>query len=175
MTNEKAISLKDALNKLRKYGITGNDVYMVDFFPLIEMVWADGQAQAGEIDILDGYIEKHVNSINKLTGCKVLSPENARKFVKKFLEKKPDPEIMKTLRDLVKPIRLATADEEKNEKLRQSLLFLCMDIAAISTTVYPYESDERFDLDEKACFFSIWQSLSASDSTQETVTGGYFL
>ncbi len=162
----KTVSLRGALNTLRQYGITGNDVYLVDFFPLIQMVWADGQAQQGEIDILLKHITKHVEHVNKLAGCKVLHHEDAEKFIMRFIEKEPDPEIMTTLTELVTPIRLSTSNKEENEKIRKSILWLCMDIAAIATTMYPYESDERFDRNEKERYFSIAETLSLSDTSQ---------
>ena len=166
MKCDRTITLTGALNTLRQHGITGNDVYLVDFFPLIEMVWADGQAQQGEIDILNNHIKKHVEHVNKLAGCKVLHHEDAEKFIMRFIETKPDPEIMTTLRKLVTPIRLSTSNKEANEKLKKSLLSLCMDIAAIATTMYPYKSDERFDSNEKECFYNIMESFSSSDTLQ---------
>ncbi|WP_446011892.1 hypothetical protein [Candidatus Electrothrix sp.] len=70
---------------------------------------------------------------------------------------------MKTLRDFIKPVRMANAAREENEQLRSSLLRVCMDIASSSVTKYPYDFDERFNSDEKICFFGILESLSGCE------------
>ena len=162
---DKGISRRDALNVLRRFGITGEQIYFVDFFPLIEMIWADGQAQAGEIAVLEDYIEKHVKRINALAGCEVLRFQDAKAFADQFIEKRPDPEIMNTLRNLVKPLRLAAADDEENKQLRDSLLCTCMDIASSSVTEYPYDLHGRFSPEEKKCFFSILESLAEQEQS----------
>jgi hypothetical protein len=153
------ISRKDALNALKAFGINGNQVYFIDFLPLIEMVWADGHAQESELVIVENHIKTHVDQVNTLAGCKVVSADDARTFINRFITERPDPELMKTLRQFVKPVRLTSADKKENDRLRSSLLDLCMDIASSSVTEYPYNWNERFHPDEKRCFFSILESL----------------
>ena len=166
MTEGTTISRKDALNELRKFGITGEQVYLIDLIPLIEIVWADGHAQSGEITILEDFVEKHVDNINKQAGCKVLELDQAKTFVKRFLVKRPSPEVMATLRRFVYPLRLRSADEKENQELKDSLLRACMDIASSSVVEYPYHFQERFCPDEKKCFFSILESLSKSEKEE---------
>jgi len=169
MTEEKVISRQAALAELKRFGITGEQVYLIDFIPLIEMLWADGQVQAGEVAILDDYIDKHVSCVNKQAGCKVLETGKAQEFVNRFLTNRPSPEIMQTLRGFVKPVRLSAADERDNQKLRESLLHTCMDIASSAVTEYPYQLQERFNPAEKRCFFRILESLSEPEPQERSV------
>ncbi|WP_339138309.1 MAG: hypothetical protein WGN25_08665 [Candidatus Electrothrix sp. GW3-4] len=160
MVEHIVISRKDALKALKGYGITEEQVYLIDLIPLIEMMWADGLTQRGEIAALENYIERHVEHVNRLAGCQVLSFQAARDFAEQFIEERPSADLMSTLRNFVKPVRLSAADKGDNERLRSSLLAACMDIASCSVTDYPYDFEERFNPDEKACFFSILESLS---------------
>jgi hypothetical protein len=164
MTEDKVISRQDALKELKRFGISGEQVYLIDFIPLLEILWADGEAQPSEVTILEEFVEKHVDNINKQAGCKVLELEQAKAFVNRFLVKRPDPEIMKTLRSFVKPLRLSSADKGENQQLKESLLCACMDIAASAVTEYPYGLHDRFCHEEKRCFFSIMESLSKSEA-----------
>lgn len=167
MTEEKIISRQDALKELKRFGISGNDVYLIDFIPLLEIVWADGEAQPSEVAILEEFVEKHVDNINKQAGCKVVELDQAKAFVNRFLAKRPDPEIMKTLRQFVKPLRLSLGDKKENQQLKESLLCACMDIAASAVTEYPYGLHDRFCQEEKKCFFNILESLSTSEAEEQ--------
>ncbi len=150
---------QEAVNELKKYGITGAQIYLIDLIPLIEIIWADGHAQAGEVSILDNYLQKHVEHINEIAGTEVLTFDKALAFVQRFVNERPDPELLKTLRSFVAPIRLSSSDIESNEALRQSLLAACLDIASSSVIKYPYGINERFNPEEKRCYFEIVESL----------------
>jgi hypothetical protein len=163
MTENNIISRRYALKELQKFGITGEQVYLIDVIPLIEIMWADGHTQPSEMSILEAYLEKHVDCVNKQAGCRVLELDQAKKFVNRFLAHRPSPEIMETLRGFVKPLRLSSADKKENQVLRDSILATCMDIASIAVVEYPYHFEERFCLDEKKCFFSICESLAEED------------
>lgn len=167
MAEDKMISRQAALNELKRLGISGEQVYLIDFIPLLEVVWADGEAQPSEVTILEEFVENHVDNINKQAGCKVLELAQAKAFVNRFLVKRPDPEIMKTLRRFVKPLRLSSADQKENQQLKESLLCACMDIAASAVTEYPYGLHDRFCHEEKRCFFSILESLSESEAAEQ--------
>ena len=169
MMEDAAVSRRDALNALKGYGITGEQVYLIDLIPLIEIMWADGEAQKGEVAVLEHYIEQHVAQVNKDAGCCVLSFETAKAFAEQFIKERPSPELMKTLRSFIKPVRLSGTDRKNNERLRSSLLSACMDIASSSVTHYPYNFEERFNPEEKACFFSILESLSEDERSYHTM------
>ena len=162
MTSKKTeFTRQDAVEELQRHGIEGADIYLMDIIPLIEMIWADGQAQPGEVSILENFLEKHIDRLNKMSGYPVLTMKRARSFVERFLTSRPDPKLMNTLRSLVTPVRLSTSDERLRNRVKDSLLAACLDIAATAVTGYPYGIDERFNSQEKRCFFEILDSLEA--------------
>lgn len=150
----------DAIAELEGFGITGAQIYLIDLIPLIEMIWADGKAQDSEVSILADYLKAHVKHINQLAGYEALTPAEAKTFVKRFLKKRPDPQLLTTLRSLIAPVRLAGSDMQVREKLKASMLAACLDIASSSVTEYPFGLNDRFNKDEKRCFFEILKSLS---------------
>ena len=159
MTKTPKLTRQEALDELKRYGITGSQIYLIDIIPLLEMIWADGKPQDGEVAILEDYLEKHVIHINELANCELLTLEGARSFVLQFLRKRPDTELLKTLRSLVAPVRLSSSDTAENNALRESLLAACLDIVSSSVIEYPYRLGERFNPAEKRCFFEILESL----------------
>lgn len=158
-STETPIERKQALAILRRHGIQGADVYLIDLLPLIEMIWADGKAQDAELAIFDDFLVRHVAHVNRLAGYPMLTPLGARQFVLRFLRERPDPEIVRTLRAMVAAVRLGSSDEAANQALRSSLLATCVDIAASAVTTYPYGEGERFDAEEKRSFFEILDSV----------------
>ena len=155
----KLISRGKALEELEKFGIKGNDVYFIDIIPLIEMIWADGQAQDGEMAIFNEFLQKHVKHLNKLAGFEAFTVNDARKFVARFFKKRPSPNLLKTLRQLSICVGTSCADPGENAAHKESLLGVCLDIAASSTTQLPYGLHDRFEPSEKRCFFEILDTL----------------
>ena len=119
------ISRTNAVKALEGFGITGEQVYLIDLIPLIEIMWADGQIQKGEVAVLEDYIEKHVNQVNRQAGCHILSFQMARDFVDRFIDERPSSELMKTLRDFIKPVRMANAAREENEQSTACITTFC--------------------------------------------------
>ncbi len=159
MTEKKELSHREAVERLKRFGITGEKVYLIDLILLIEMMWADGHAQQGELDVLENYLKKHIDSVNRRTGCEVLRLQDARDFVKPYINKRPSPESIKNLRELVKPISFP-CDSRMTDKLKDELLHVVIDVGASSVTDYPYALDERFNTEEKQCLFNVMQALS---------------
>ena len=160
-------SREEILEQLSSLGITGKEVYFIDYIPLIEMIWADGQAQKGEIDIFYDFLKSHVQHLNQIAGYMAFKVEDAAKFVSRFLKKRPSPEILKTLRNLSACFGFLRKDHRKRELFKDSLLAICLDIAASSVTKYPYGLHERFNAAEKKCFFEIldtFEDNQAEDS-----------
>jgi hypothetical protein len=150
---------QEAIDRLQDFGITGEEVYLIDLIPLVEIIWSDGAVQRSELDVFDVYLEQHVRHINSLAGYSILTIEAAQAFVKRWLTDRPSAALLATLRSLIPPIRLASSDQEGNEKLRSSLLQGCLDIAASSDTPDPYETIEQFCASEKKCWFEIFDTL----------------
>ena len=152
-------SREEIIERLSSMGITGKDVYFIDYIPLIEMIWADGMAQKGEIDILIDFLKSHVQHLNQIAGYKAFKLKDAVKFVSRFLTKRPSPEILKTLRNLAACSVSYREDHRKRELFKDSLLAICIDIAASCVTKYPYGLHERFNAAEKKCFFEIMDAF----------------
>jgi hypothetical protein len=153
--NEKARLREEIMEQLKPFGITGKNVYFIDYIPLIEMIWADGQPQQGEIDIFYDFLERHVNHLNKMAGYEAFKLEEAVQFVGGMLKERPSPDMLKTLRKLAAHAGLFQEDAEKRARFEKSLLAICLDIGASSVMEYPYGLHERFNPDEKRCFFEI--------------------
>ena len=150
-----AKSREEIMEQLENHGITGKNVYFIDYIPLLEMIWADGKPQEGEIDIFYDFIERHVAHLNKMAGYKAFKLEEAVQFVSAFLEVRPSPEVMKTLRNLAALSGLYQENSQKRAQFEKSLLSLCLDIGSSCVSEYPYGLRERFNADEKRCFFEI--------------------
>ena len=147
---------EEILEQLNSFGISGKDVYFIDYIPLIEMMWADGMIQQGEQDIFYGFIEKHVAYLNKIAGYKAFSLEAAVQFVSGFLKERPSPEMLKALRNIAADPFLHHKNPEQREQFEKCLLAVCLDIgAACSEKEYPYGLQKRFSAGEKRCFFEI--------------------
>ena len=157
--SEKIKLREEILEKLKVFGITGKDVYFIDYIPLIEMIWADGQPQQGEMNIFYDFLEKHVAHLNKMAGYKAFKLEEAVQFVSGFLKERPSPEMLKTLRNLAVHSGLFQEDSKKRAYFEKSLLAICLDIGASCVTKYPYGLHERFNVDEKRCFFEIFDTF----------------
>jgi hypothetical protein len=148
-------SRNEVLEELAALGISGKDAYFIDFIPLIEMIWADGQAQSGEMAILNEFIAKHVQHLNEMAGYDAFSLDEAEKFVSQFFKQRPSPKILKTLRNFAASYGLYRNGDGEKGPFDGSLLAFCVDIASSSVAKYPYGLHERFDSSEKRCFFEI--------------------
>ena len=159
MKKIKDLTRQEAVSKLESFEISGPAVYLVDIIPLVEMIWADGQAQLSELAVLEHFLKQHVKRINKLLGKNFLTKEHTRIFTKRFLEKKPAPELLGMLRELMKKVRVSKDFPKPTDALMDSLLSACMDIAAASSSTGIKGIHERFQLSEKLSFFQIWESI----------------
>lgn len=151
----------DARTQLEELGVAGADVYLLDTIPLIEMIWADGIAQNAELNLLDDFLEQHVRHLNELAEREVVTRDQARAFVARFLSRRPDPELLRTLRGLYVETRLRTAPESVRALRRQAVLDFCLDLGAACVAEYPHGDHQRFCRAEKELFEEIVGSLSA--------------
>jgi hypothetical protein len=163
MLDPSEMTRQDAIDRLHDFGIYGEQVYLIDLIPLLEMIWSDGYAQQSEINIFETYLTQHVARINGLAGYKILTIESAHAFVQRFLTDRPSEKLMETLRSLLPPVRLASSDTDGNEQLRSSVLQGCLDIAASSVTHDPSEAVDRFCSAEKQCWFEIFDTLHGTE------------
>jgi hypothetical protein len=145
----------EAVDQLSSLGIKSPYVYLIDLVALIEMIWADGELQEAELAILNEYLHKRVQQINEMAGYKVMDFEDAQAFAQRFIQQKPHPEFLSSLRSLIGPVILTSTDSAYVDSLLMSLLEACIDIAANAVRKYPYRLHDRFDADEKRCFSEI--------------------
>ena len=146
---------QEAIEDLSLLGIKDPFTYLIDVIPLVEMIWADGEAHEGELAILDEYLHKRVHQINEMAGYKVMTFEDAQAFAHRFVKQRPRPEFLRMLRSLVGPILLSSSDSRYVDPLLKLMINACIDIAANAVREYPYGLHDRFDSDEKRCFFEI--------------------
>lgn len=150
-----ALSFTDAAKKLARFNIRQQQIYLIDLVLLCEMAWADGKIQIGEQNILFDYLNSHVDSINRLAGCEVLDYADAQEFITRFLDERPDQELLETIREVIPAIRIANKEFEVAERTRLDILNACLDIAASSVTKYPYGLKERFTAEEKEFYHKL--------------------
>jgi hypothetical protein len=155
------VTFHEAVERLKRFGINGPELYLIDVIPLIEMIWADGKNQAKEVELLDDFLVRHVERVNKKAQTQVLSADHARAFSRRYLEIRPDPRLLAELRSLVAPIRLANEGDPDSAAFRFSMLATCLDIASAAVTEYPFGMTDRFNLEEKVCFFQILEALKS--------------
>jgi hypothetical protein len=156
-----AVSRHEAVDRLAEHGIRGTDLYLVDTIPLLEMIWADGRVQPEELTLLDAFLRRHVRNVNDLVGEDVISFEQARDFVGRFLRERPNPELLRMLRGFVVDVGPFESDGAMSVARRRNILDFCLDIGAACVAEYPHGDHERFCRDEKLLFESIFQTLNA--------------
>ena len=98
--------------RLSRYGIEGKQIYLIDLIPLIEMIWAGGQAKAEKIDFLYNFIKRHINHINRLAGYVVLSMADAINFTGPYLTSRPNMALLKKLRECIIPVRIGEVNND---------------------------------------------------------------
>jgi hypothetical protein len=81
--------------------------------------------------------------------------EDAKAFANQFIQHRPQPEYLRGLRALVGPVIMSSSDAYYVEPLLKLMFEACIDIAANAVREYPYGLHDRFDSDEKRCFYEI--------------------
>ncbi len=140
-----------------------NDIYLLEFIPLIEMIWADGKNQQAEIDLLYNYALEHISHLEQLTGGESpVSVEDVNAFINRFMHHRPHPQFLKDLRHYTQKLCFSSQDEQQNTDKKQTLLHYCMDIAAASVTSYPYDKHARIMESEKNLLLELMQAFQLS-------------
>jgi hypothetical protein len=88
-----------------------------------------------------------------MAGYKVMDFEELRHLHTDSLTKTG--EFLRRLRLLVGPVILSSSDSRYVEPLTKLMFEACIDIAANAVRKYPYGLHDRFDSDEKRCFYEI--------------------
>ncbi len=128
----------DAVRELERHGIRGAHTYLIDVLPLIEMMWADGIVQSVERDLLDKFLQHHIDNLNTLVGYNAISYDDGAAFVERFLVERPSAEMLTVLRKLIAPVRFSSSDVTRNDAQRRAIMRWCLDIGASCVAEYPY-------------------------------------
>ena len=153
------IRFRDAVDRLACFNITGEQIYLIDLIPLVEMAWADDRIQHSEVEILHQYLKDHVKTINRLAGCRVLSEEGAISFITDLLQSRPDKALVDEVVKIIADYRVDNRTTEEALETKTLILNGCLDIAASAVTKYPYGLTERFTEEEKLCYHRIQSIL----------------
>lgn len=156
------LSRTDIINEIvAQHALLPRHVYLLDLVPLIEMMWADGKIQAAEISLLYEHVVKHLAELSSEGGgLDVLSAAEVNAFLDRFLSERPDPRLLKRLRELALSLHRTHSNPEKIVQRHTTLLGLCMDIAAAAVVDYPYEKHERIMAAEKRLLTEIMAALN---------------
>lgn len=103
-----ALDRQEALDFLASLGIEKEKIHLIDLVPLIEMIWADGKVQPGELVILKRWLHKHVEHINQMAGYKIIRLSDAMAFAQRFLIRQPKQGLLKKIRHCIGPVRMHT-------------------------------------------------------------------
>lgn len=154
-----ALDRQEALDFLASLGIEKEKIHLIDLVPLIEMIWADGKVQPGELVILKRWLHKHVEHINQMAGYKIIRLSDAMAFAQRFLIRQPKQGLLKKIRHCIGPVRMHTPGRAYDRKLLKNIIFACLDIASSSVREYPYEISGRFSQSEKNLFLDILETF----------------
>ena len=143
---------------LKQHGLKRSHVYLLEIIPLIEVMWADGKNQKGEIEALSQIVSEHLEKLNSYAGITVVPQTDVDEFMEAFVFQKPDNSLLQELRYLLKE-RMATNPGDKIK----SIMAHCFDIAAACAKQYPYGFDERVEASEKEMIWKIAESLRSEE------------
>ncbi len=150
------MNLQHSFERLKsEFNLKDTDFYFLDLIPLIEMLWADGMNQEGELKILYNFVIEHIAKLDQLSETSVISVADANSFLDRFAHQRPDPQLVEELMALF---------HGKSGSDRRTILNYCMDIAAACTTHYPFGLQERVMREEKNLLQKLFWEFGVSDS-----------
>ncbi len=141
---------------IERYNLKPQHAYLLELIPLIEMIWADGRNQSKEIAIIHEITEKHVCNLNdQADGLTVVSKQDAKEFLSRFLQTRPPAGLLKELRELTFDW---LADKGKMKDKNDSIISYCLDIAAACATNDNF--NERVVMQEKVLLKDLTKALN---------------
>lgn len=160
-----AMTRQQALDVLeQEYQIQGADIYLLELIPLVEMIWADGVAQDGEIDVMRQFVLAHQKNLAEAAGFEIVTQADIERFFNRFCQVKPASGMLKAIRELSLSVILSSSDAAANQEKSELLLGYCMDIAAATVLEYPYGLRERIIEQEKKMLLEIIRHLHRATS-----------
>ena len=155
------MSIPYAFDRLMaEFNLKPADFYFLDLIPLIEILWADGKNQPGELRILYQCLMEHIAYLDQSSGSHAISVNDANDFLDRFAHRKPSGDLLSQLRALS-----AHASESLPDAKRASIFEYCLDIAAACTTRYPYELRNRIIDEEKKLLQKLFFEFNIATDT----------
>lgn len=124
------------------YNLKDEDLYFLDLMPLVEMIWADGRNQEGELRILEEFARRHMAELNEILGYPAVTERALSDFLRRFAHCRPPADLLAQLRDIACR-RLRRRSLADGPDRLERVLEYCIDIAAACVTRYPYGLRER--------------------------------
>jgi len=150
------LSREQALDRLAlEHAIEGPDIYLLELIPLIEVIWADGVAQAAEIDIMHEFVLGHVAGLTAAAGMEIVSEADVTRFFQRFISKRPSAIVLKDIRELSAAVMFGNSDSASNQEKSDTILAYCLDISAAAVLNYPYGRRDRIVQEEKKMLLEI--------------------
>jgi len=149
-----------------EFDIHGGQFYLLGLIPLIEMTWADGEAQDHEISLVKEYLHSHVAELRShIEDEDFLTADEINTFLARFLDKRPDPRLLARLRELAASLIIEGSAQGTDNAEVSRILDYCLDIAAASTPHYPYGPHDRFSDEEKKMLYEIMKTFGIHPET----------
>ena len=142
-----------------QFSLKDADFYFLDLIPLIKVIWADGHNQKAELKILYKLVIEHIAYLDRQSGVRPVTIEQANDFLDRFAHHKPSDELLNELQAIS-----AISNKSKDHSRQLTILEYCMDIAAACTTKYPYEMHERITQEEKELLQKLFKELDLQSS-----------
>ena len=161
MNEYEGIDREQALHMLvTHYGFQRNHIYLLELIPLIEMLWADGRNQAAEIKLLYQFTLQHMAELSRFAeGNELVPVDQINAFLDRFVHNRPDPKLLRDLREFTLALSFAHSDESRNLMKKRRILDFCMDIAAATVPHYPYGAHERIVAEEKQLLIELMEAF----------------
>ena len=138
-----------------EFNLKDSDFYFLDLIPLICMIWADGDNQDPELQILYHFVIKHIAYLDKEAGIHVVSTDDATDFLDRFAHSKPSSRLLDELRSIA-----VDSDRKTFEAVKKTVFDYCLDIAAACVTQYPYDIRGRILDSEKELLITLFHEFN---------------
>jgi hypothetical protein len=146
----------------QQYNLKPIDIYLLDLVPLIELIWADGERQESEIQILMSFVDEMLAlfKMQELDDC--ISRDDIIEFIDRYIHVRPAPGLLAELRTMA--IELANKRSDSSRNL--DIISYCMDVAAasINSTALSDEKVSRIAKEEKTLLINIISALNISEN-----------
>lgn len=153
----------DILKRLHdEFQLPAESIYLLHLVPLIEVMWADGRSQRAERTLIHEYSMTLQRTWAQKAGKEVISDQVVQDFFKRFLNQQPPAEELQRLRALL--LELPHSETAEPALRLDTVLDLCLDVAACAVPHYPYGLHERITSEEKRIIKELVVQVSAVKS-----------